>query len=104
VVAHQNPPDQKLQDGTYPAPKKYRIKNGGTFSDKADNVLGVWRPRRQIDYKDPVVTFISEKIKKQKYTGKADLNVDINYDFYSNRYLDPKLGNKSPLAIPLNYV
>lgn len=104
VVVHQNPPDQKLADGTYPAPRKYRIKGGGTFSDKADNVLAVWRPRRQIDFKDPVVTFISEKIKKQKYTGRADLNLDINYDFLSNRYLDTKLGNKSPLSIPLNYL
>lgn len=104
VVAHQNPPDQKNPDGTYPAPRKYKIKNGGTFSDKADNVLGVWRPRRQIDFKDPTVTFLSEKIKKQKYTGKADLQVDIQYDFFSNRYTDPKIGGKSPLSIPLNYL
>lgn len=104
VVAHQNPPDQKNPDGTYPAPRKYKIKNGGTFSDKADNVLAVWRPRRQIDFKDPTVTFISEKIKKQKYTGKADLQVDIQYDFFTNRYTDPKVGNRSPLSIPLNYV
>lgn len=104
VVAHQNPPDQKNPDGTYPAPRKYKIKNGGTFSDKADNVLAVWRPRRQIDFKDPTVTFISEKIKKQKYTGKADLQVDVNYDYFSNRYTDTRIGNKSPLSIPLNYV
>lgn len=104
VVAHQNPPDQKLPDGTYPPPRKYRIKGGGTFSDKADNVLAVWRPRRQVDFKDPTVTFISEKIKKQKYTGKADLQVDIHYDFMANRYNDPKLNGKSPLSIPLNYL
>jgi twinkle protein len=103
VVAHQNPPDKVNEDKTYPPPRKYRIKGGGTFSDKTDNVLGVWRPRRQIDFKDPTVTFISDKIKKMKYTGQADLQVDIQYDYFSNRYLDPLLSMKSPMAIPLNF-
>jgi twinkle protein len=104
VVFHQNPPDSKNADGTYPPPRKYRMKGGGTISDKADNVLGVWRPRRQIDFKDPTVTFLTEKIKKQKYTGKADMQIDIEYDYLKNRYVDLKLNRMSPLEIPLNYL
>lgn len=104
IVWHQNPPDQKNADGTFPPPRKYRMKGGGTISDKADNVLGTWRPRRQIDFKDPTVTFLTEKIKKQKYTGKADMMIDIEYDYRSNRYVDLKLNRRSPLEIPLNYL
>jgi twinkle protein len=104
IVAHQTTPDQKTADGNWPKPNKYRIKGGGTFSDKADNVLSIWRPRRATDFKDPAVIFTSEKIKKQKYVGTADLQVEIEYDFRSNRYLDLKLNRKSPLEIPLNFL
>lgn len=103
VVAHQVKPDKKNADGTYPPPSKYSIKGGGTFSDKADNVLVVWRPRRQVDKADRTTTFISEKIKKPKLVGEIDLNVDIEYDYFQNRYLDITLGKKSPLEFPLAF-
>lgn len=103
LVAHQTKPEKKNQDGTYPPPNKYSIKGGGTFADKADNVLVVWRRRRQVDKDDRTTTFISEKIKKPKLVGEIDLNVDITYDYYQNRYLDQTLGMKSPLELQLAF-
>jgi twinkle protein len=100
IVAHQTRPERKA-DGTYAPPSKYNIKGGGTFSDKADNVLVVWRQQRYTDSKDPSVTFISEKIKKVKLVGEVDLYVDILYNWKTNRYDDQELGRKSPLEIQL---
>lgn len=86
LVAHQKtPPVTKGEN--YPEPNLYSVRGGGIFSDKADNVLVVWRPNRNTDQKDTTVAFISQKIKKQKLTGKPQ-RVDIDYDYISNRYRD----------------
>lgn len=103
IVAHQVKPANLLSDGNFPSPTRYNIKGGGIFGDKVDNVLGVWRPRRITDRKDRTVTFISEKIKKSKLVGEIGLEVDIEYDYYSNRYFDAKLGMKSPLSAILAF-
>ena len=64
LVAHQVTP--KLEkNGRFPKPNRYSIKGGGTFSDKADNVLLIWRENRN-EAGDTSVTFISDKIKKRK--------------------------------------
>ena len=65
LVAHQVTP-QKDDNNKYFKPDLNRIKGGGTFSDKADNVLFVWRPNRAVDFSDTSVIFGSQKIKKQK--------------------------------------
>jgi len=49
LVAHQVTP-QKDTKGRYLRPDVNRIKGGGTFADKADNVLFVWRPERALDF------------------------------------------------------
>ena len=39
----------------YPKPRAYKIKGGGTFADKADNVIMVWRSYRLSDPFNPLV-------------------------------------------------
>jgi twinkle protein len=93
LVAHQNPPDKRAANGKdYPQPDIYKIKNGGTFADKADNVIWLWRPFRVSDEGSPVVTFGAGKIKKKKLVGVPGF-VDLLYDWKSNGYLDPLLKN-----------
>jgi twinkle protein len=63
------------------------IKGGGTFADKADNVLFVWRPNRALDFRCTKVVFGSQKIKKQKLVARP-MDIDnIDFDFKTNRYL-----------------
>ena len=94
LVAHQVTP-KAMQNGKFPKPSRYAIKGGGTFSDKADNVLLIWRENR-FEKGDTGVTLISEKIKKQKLTGKPG-EYSFNYDFFKNRYI---FGGHDPLEIP----
>ena len=63
-----------------------RIKGGGTFADKADNVLFVWRPDRAIDFSSRKVIFGSQKIKKQKLVGYPQDIENISFDIKSSRY------------------
>lgn len=93
LTAHLNTP-QKKEDGTYPCPDKYKIKGGGTFSDKADNVISVWRPDSPKDRQSPVVYVESHKIKKQRLVGVPQ-NVEFMYDWKSNRYM---LDRRNPLG------
>lgn len=87
LVAHQNTPRPNDKDeGRYFKPSLNNIKGGGTFADKADNVLIVWRHNRAIDFKDPQVTFESQKIKKQKLVGIPNLVDDIIFDIRKQRY------------------
>ena len=63
------------------------IKGGGTFADKADNVVYVWRPNRALDFRCTEVQIGSQKIKKQKLVARP-CDVDgIDFDFKANRYL-----------------
>jgi len=84
LVAHQLTPQFKANE-KYPEPNIYTIKGGGTFADKADNVLIVWRENRNVDIKDTLVKFISKKIKKQKLTGLPG-EITLNYNRGANRY------------------
>lgn len=101
LIAHQNPPKTRQQDGNYPEPDLYSIKNGGTIPDKADNVLAIWRPYRKSDESNPLVHFISGKIKKKKLTGNTG-TAEIAFDWKSNRFLDKELnGGCNPLGVSL---
>jgi hypothetical protein len=92
LVAHQVTPVFK-PDTNYPEPNIYTIKGGGTFADKADNVLIIWRENRNTNPFDTLVAFISKKIKKQKLTGLPG-RCDFNFDRRRNRYT---YGMVSPL-------
>jgi twinkle protein len=87
LVAHQLTARKNEKDGgRYFRPELNNIKGGGTFADKADNVLYVWRPNRALDFKDPDVVFGSQKIKKQKLVGIPQ-NVDcITFNIKDQRY------------------
>ena len=87
LVAHQLTARKNDKDGgRYFRPELNNIKGGGTFADKADNVLFVWRPNRALDFKDPEVIFGSQKIKKQKLVGVPQ-NIDcITFNVRNQRY------------------
>lgn len=88
LVAHQNTPKANPNDGgRYYKPMLNNIKGGGTFADKADNVLTVWRPNRALDFRDSEVLFSSQKIKKQKLVGRPQEIGMIDFDIRANRYL-----------------
>lgn len=87
LVAHQLTARKNDKDnGRYFRPELNNIKGGGTFADKADNVMYIWRPNRALDFKDPEVVFGSQKIKKQKLVGVPQ-NVDcITFNVKEQRY------------------
>jgi twinkle protein len=91
LVAHQTTPS-KDSTGYYPCPSKYTIKGGGTFADKTDNLVGVWRPYMAQDKLDTRVVFFSEKIKKQRLVGLPQKmgetdGTDIRFNRPTSRYL-----------------
>lgn len=94
LVAHQITP-RKGDDGRYPKPDINSIKGGGTFPDKADNCLFVWRPERALNFSDTSVVFGSQKIKKQKLVGIPQEVHGIQFDVRSQRYM---FNNTTPFA------
>jgi twinkle protein len=84
LVAHQVTPVFNKGEN-YPEPNLYKIKGGGTFADKADNIVAVWREFRNTDQSNTEVRFISQKIKKQKLVGTPGYSI-LNYDRRRNRY------------------
>ena len=95
LVAHQVTP-QKDEKGKYYRPDINRIKGGGTFADKSDNVMFIWRPNRAVDFSDTSVIFGSQKIKKQKLVGYPQEIHGITYHRKSSRYY---FNNESPFII-----
>lgn len=87
LVAHQITQRPNKDDGgRLPKPMLNNIKGGGTFADKADNVLFVWRPNRLIDFRDNEVVFGSQKIKKQKLVARPCDVSNITFEYKENRY------------------
>jgi twinkle protein len=88
LVAHQNTARPNEKDGgRYHKPNLNNIKGGGTFADKADNVLFIWRPNRALDFRCTQVVFGSQKIKKQKLVARPCEVDNITFEFKANRYL-----------------
>ena len=85
LVAHQVTP-QKDDSGRYYKPDVNRVKGGGTFADKADNVMFIWRPDRGLDFSSTNVTFGSQKIKKQKLVGRPQEIENISFEVREQRY------------------
>jgi len=86
LVAHQLTPFFNGKED-YPQPDQYKIKGGGTFSDKADNVVVVWRPFRKSNPSDTTVRIIVTKIKKQKLVGLPG-EFDLHYSRAKNQYFE----------------
>jgi len=87
LVAHQNTPKANDKDGNrYFCPTGNNIKGGGTFADKTDNLLAVWRPNKALNFKDPEVIFLSQKIKKQKLVGIPQKIDEIVFNIRDQRY------------------
>ena len=87
LVAHQITQRPNKDDGgRLPKPMLNNIKGGGTFADKADNVLFIWRPNRLLDFRDNEVIFGSQKIKKQKLVARPCDVSGITFEYKENRY------------------
>lgn len=95
LVAHQVTPMFKGKED-YPQPDGYKIKGGGTFADKADNVIAVWRPYRRSDSTNNSVDIIVSKIKKQKLVGIPG-DIRIYYDVAKNQYRCNEFDNTEDL-------
>lgn len=98
LIAHQNPPEKKTQTGDYPEPDMYRVKNGGSFADRTDNLLTVHRPLGFSVPSDPTVVLSAKKLKKKKLLMADRGSCEIDYVWMENRYHDSRLGG-SPLAM-----
>jgi len=85
LVAHQVTPTF-IGGQDYPKPNAYKVKGGGTFADKADNVAFVWIPFRYSDKKNKTVTVGFDKVKKKRLTGEGG-EAEFIFDVGSNRYL-----------------
>lgn len=96
LVAHQNKPEKKQQNGEWPAPDPYHVKGGGTFMDMADNVVSTYRPFRHTQRENPLVEVTSHKIKMKKLVAETG-STEIFFNWKTNRFDDPALGQKSPL-------
>lgn len=94
LVAHQVTPIVE-RGKNFPKPNLYKVKGGGTFSDKVDNLLFVWRENRNTNKKDTSVTVGSEKIKKQMLVGFPG-EIALEFNPTTNRYNEP--GQQSPLS------
>lgn len=84
LVAHQVTP-QFINGCDYPQPNAYKIKGGGTFADKSDNVGWVWRPFRNTNRKDTSVTVGFDKVKNQRLVGIGGI-AEFTFSTDTNRY------------------
>jgi hypothetical protein len=80
----------KNEKGYYKEPTPDEISGGGAWYQRNDNILIFHRPYMPIDYRDPLCTLRSAKIKKQMICGKPGV-VDFMYDdkigrFFENGY------------------
>ncbi len=95
LVAHQTTPNFE-KDRNYPKPNLYKVKGGGTFADKTDNLLFVWRQNRNTNKRDTSVVVGSEKIKKQMLVGFPG-EINLEFSPISNRYNE--FSKPSPLDV-----
>lgn len=97
IIVHPNKVGTyKDTDGKtkYLVPDYYDLNGGSVWSAKIDNFLVGERPNLYQDKRDPMFTFHSKKIKKQKRVGLPGA-VEFRYDVASSRYLD--MNNYNPI-------
>lgn len=100
LVAHQVTPFFHGKED-YPQPDIYKIKGGGTFADKADNVISVWRPYRKSNYQNSNVKIIIGKVKKQRLVGIPG-ETEFSYDVTQNRYINENDRQPKKYTYPVN--
>jgi twinkle protein len=84
LVAHQVTP-VFIGGQDYPKPNAYKIKGGGTFADKADNVGYVWIPFRYSRKGDRTVLVGFDKVKKKRLVGEGG-EAEFIFNVGTNRY------------------
>lgn len=101
TCAHPKGDIKKNPRGDFEMPDVYDLAGGAMWNNKMDNILVTHRPFKRSNPNDPLVTFGSQKIKKQKLVGVLG-NVDLAYDFPTGRYFEFKNGIKtSPFGNPM---
>lgn len=85
LVAHQNTPRLDKTTNNYFKVDGNNVKGGGTFADKADNVVSIQIPNRISDRTLPNVDVKSHKIKKQKLVARPG-EIECYFDWKSTRY------------------
>jgi hypothetical protein len=87
LTAHQTTPIMVRGDLDYPRPDMYKIKGGGTFADKADNVIITWRPFRKSQLENRTVRILIERVRKQRLVGIPG-EIDLFYSRAKNQYYE----------------
>lgn len=81
---------QKKDDDEVLEPNMYKnISLGQMWSNKCDNILAYYRPNFFMDISDSLCCIASQKIKKQKLTGRPG-KVDFTFTKKTNRYYDKR--------------
>jgi twinkle protein len=89
LIAHQLTPQIFRGDADYPRPDMYKIKGGGTFADKADSIILVWRPFRKSDPNNRTVKIYVERVRKQRLVGIPG-EIEVFYSRAKNQYYQTK--------------
>jgi hypothetical protein len=77
----------KKEDGTYKEPTADEISGGVTYWQRTDNLLCFHRPKLPVDFKDPICTLRSLKIKKSQLNGIPGVS-EFVYDRRMGRYFE----------------
>jgi hypothetical protein len=98
IVAHPKAMVKPKGEFNYPEPDLFDIADGAMWNNKMDNILVYHRPMFGTEPNNPVCTFSSKKIRRQKVVGKRG-TVTFEYSRSTRRYW---FDNKDNLAYFLN--
>ncbi len=77
---------EKKADGNYPEPDVFDLNDGAMWNNKMDNIIVYHKPFQQTDPDNPLCTFSSKKIRRQKIVGKRGF-CDFEMHRGSRRFL-----------------
>lgn len=78
IIVHPKQLEKKA-DGNYPEPDVFDINDGAMWNNKMDNITVYHKPLQQTDPDNPLCTFSSKKIRRQKIVGKRGF---CEFEFY----------------------
>lgn len=87
MVMHLVSPQISQQTGNYEVPTLFKLRGGSAYSDGADNVISIYRPKMPTDYKDQSLVFSSLKIKRQRLVAVPG-SVSMMYNRDTFNYTD----------------
>jgi hypothetical protein len=81
---------EKKADGNYPEPDIFDLNDGAMWNNKMDNITVYHKPFQQTDPLNPLCTFSSKKIRRQKIVGVRGF-CDFEFHRSSRRFLFNKV-------------